>query len=84
MNRRMAITAGGTATAAVIVQACAGPTGGSVAQAPEPRLGDRVPKVLGYSLRVVRPGEAVTMDYNPSRLTVEVDEANRIRRAAVG
>jgi uncharacterized protein YraI len=29
-------------------------------------------------VRVVRPGEAVTFDYRPDRLTIEVDRRNRI------
>jgi hypothetical protein len=30
------------------------------------------------SARVVRPGEVVTMEFNPTRLTIEVDGRNRI------
>ena len=36
------------------------------------------------SARVVRPGEAVTMDFNASRLTVSVDAGNRITQLACG
>ncbi|MGQ9368292.1 I78 family peptidase inhibitor [Azospirillum sp. ST 5-10] len=32
--------------------------------------------------RVVRPGEAVTMDFNPQRLTVRVDDGGRIEEKA--
>ena len=31
-------------------------------------------------VRIVRPGQAVTMDYRPDRLTVEVDRRDRITR----
>ena len=34
--------------------------------------------------RVVKPGMAVTMDYREDRLTIEVDENNRIVRANCG
>ncbi len=40
--------------------------------------------LLGKSLRVIRPGQAVTMDYSTDRVNIEVDEANRIRRVYIG
>lgn len=36
------------------------------------------------SARVVRPGEAVTMEFNGNRLTVSVDAGNRITQLACG
>ena len=36
------------------------------------------------TLRLVRPGEAVTMDYQTDRLTVELDEAGVIRALRCG
>lgn len=36
------------------------------------------------TIRVVRPGEAVTMDFRPDRLTVTVDEHQVISRIACG
>jgi hypothetical protein len=36
------------------------------------------PEVLGKFLRVARPGQAMTMDYRADRLTVEVDDKDRI------
>jgi hypothetical protein len=35
-------------------------------------------------LRVIRPGQAVTMDYNSGRLNVHVDTQNRVERLACG
>ncbi len=35
-------------------------------------------------MRVIRPGEAVTMDFAPNRLNVEVDEQERISRVYCG
>ena len=34
--------------------------------------------------RVIRPGQAVTMDADPQRLNIEVDETGRIRRLRCG
>ena len=35
-------------------------------------------------LRVIRPGQAVTMDFNPSRLNVDLDENGVITRVWCG
>ncbi|MFP1642937.1 I78 family peptidase inhibitor [Pontitalea aquivivens] len=32
-------------------------------------------------VRIIRPGMAVTMDYRPDRLNIEIDARNRIARA---
>jgi hypothetical protein len=34
--------------------------------------------------RVIEPGMAVTMDYNPARLNIELDDAGRIIRVTCG
>ncbi|EEW26764.1 I78 family peptidase inhibitor [Rhodobacter ferrooxidans] len=34
--------------------------------------------------RIIRPGMAVTMDYSPDRLNIEIDSAERIIRVACG
>lgn len=34
--------------------------------------------------RILRPGMAVTMDYSPTRLNIEVDTAERIVRVQCG
>lgn len=40
--------------------------------------------LVGYELRVIHPGEVVTMEYDPGRLTVVVDGKNMITRLYVG
>lgn len=40
--------------------------------------------LIGKTLRVIRPGQAVTMDYSEDRVNVEVDDANRIVRVHIG
>jgi hypothetical protein len=35
-------------------------------------------------IRVIRPGEAVTLDFNPERINVELDAAARIVRVTCG
>ena len=36
------------------------------------------------TVRILRPGMAVTMDYSPERLNIEVDAAERITRVSCG
>jgi hypothetical protein len=36
------------------------------------------------SVRVVRPGQAVTMDFNPFRLNIELDASDRVLRVRCG
>lgn len=36
------------------------------------------------AVRVIRPGQGVTMDYSPSRLNIEIDRSNRIARIHCG
>ncbi|WP_430465492.1 I78 family peptidase inhibitor [Tabrizicola sp.] len=35
-------------------------------------------------LRIIHPGQAVTMDYNPARLNIEIDRAGLISRISCG
>lgn len=35
-------------------------------------------------VRIIEPGQAVTMDYNPQRLNIELDGNGRISRIACG
>ena len=39
---------------------------------------------FGVPVRVIEPGMAVTMDYNPARLNIELDAAGRIIRVTCG
>ncbi|HST44042.1 MAG TPA: I78 family peptidase inhibitor, partial [Luteimonas sp.] len=36
------------------------------------------------SMRVLRPGQAVTMEFNPTRLNLDVDAAGRVTAARCG
>ncbi len=48
-------------------------------------LGAQVRQASGArSLREIRPGQAVTMDYRPDRLNVEMDAGNVIIRISCG
>lgn len=40
--------------------------------------------VLPADTRIVRPGMAVTMDYRPDRLNIDLDEDDRILRLSCG
>lgn len=39
---------------------------------------------LPTSARIIRPGQAVTMDFNPARLNVELDARDRVVRVYCG
>lgn len=39
---------------------------------------------FGSQTRILRPGTAVTMDYRPDRLNIEIDAAERIVRVQCG
>lgn len=39
---------------------------------------------FSQQVRVIRPGQAVTMDYSPARLNIEVNGAERISRVTCG
>jgi len=38
----------------------------------------------GVKVRIIRPGDAVTMDYSPDRLNIELDEDDRVVRVRCG
>jgi Peptidase inhibitor I78 family len=42
------------------------------------------PDMIGMVLRVVHPGDAVTMDYREDRITIEVDDDNVIQSISIG
>lgn len=57
----------------------------SIGQSYTVEIGARLQDVSGAkSMRVIRPGQAVTMDYRPDRLNVELDETDRISRISCG
>jgi hypothetical protein len=39
---------------------------------------------FGKPVRIIRPGTAVTMDYSPDRLNIEIDAREKIIRVACG
>jgi hypothetical protein len=46
-----------------------------------PEVRARLPQ---QNVRVIRPGQAVTMDYSAQRLNVELDKADRVARLSCG
>jgi Peptidase inhibitor I78 family len=44
----------------------------------------RASEMIGLSLRVIRPGQMVTQEYNDGRLTVTVDKNNIITDIRIG
>ncbi len=41
-------------------------------------------ELTGLTLRVVHPGDMVTMDYREDRITIEVDDDNVIQNLSIG
>ncbi len=41
-------------------------------------------QMIGKKLRVIKPGQALTMDYNEDRLNVVVDDKGLITRISIG
>lgn len=39
---------------------------------------------FSVDVRIIHPGMAVTMDYNPTRLNIEIDESGKISRVSCG
>ena len=59
--------------------------GDLVGRAPTEALGEEALRRSGSrSLRWIRPGDAVTMDYRPDRLNIHLDGRNRVERFACG
>lgn len=65
-----------------------GPVGTCGADGLQGLVGQHVSVLGGMSfpgpVRVIRPGDAVTMDYNPDRINIEVSDAQRILRIFCG
>lgn len=70
---------GGLAAACVRSEAAApsAPTPG------QPLTEAELDKLKGLTLRVVKSGDPMTMDYRQDRLTVEVDDKGKIVRASI-
>jgi hypothetical protein len=48
-------------------------------------LGFEAQRLTGaHKLRWIRPGDAVTMEYSPSRLNIHLDERHRVQRLSCG
>ena len=80
---------GAGAALAADAKSSAPPKGPKIAPPPEDEgaaeeeeLG--VSDMVGLTLRVVKPGQAVTQEYNEHRLTVTVDKANVITDIRIG
>lgn len=48
---------------------------------PERKL---ISELVGFSVRVIRPGDAITMDFRTDRVNFDLDEQDRIRRVWFG
>lgn len=63
----------------------AGAVQGAVGREAGPRVVHNVKRRAGArDVRVIRPGQAVTMDFRSDRLNIEVDHRNTIRRVHCG
>jgi len=66
-------------------QCGAGKLGAYLGQLPASDAMDRIRAEVGERpIRTIRPGEAVTMDFAPARLNIEVGEDGRIKRFRCG
>lgn len=89
----------GSVLAALTLAGCGGAGGGGAPSATtDPALcgADRLAGLIGQPvtllpgdevegpLRVIRPGDAVTEDFNPARLNVSLDASDRIARLSCG
>lgn len=67
------------------VRCNAGAVQGFVGREARPGAVERAKRRAGArDVRVIRPGQAVTMDFRSDRLNLEVDHRNNIRRAHCG
>lgn len=67
------------------VRCNAGAAQGVVGRDARPGVVQRAKKrARARTVRVIRPGQAVTMDFRSDRLNVEVDNRNRIRAVRCG
>lgn len=74
----------------LVLSGCAGTARSGTSQSPDEPQGGETPSrscvssLTGLELRAVEEGEAVTMDYREDRLTLVLDEQQRITRAYIG
>lgn len=67
------------------VRCNAGAAQGFVGREARPGVVQRIKRRAGArDVRVIRPGQAVTMDFRVDRLNIEVDHRNTIRSARCG
>lgn len=99
MTGKMMIAAAMLLTSACVTvvppegEASTPPTGTCNAAAAQRLVGQPADNDLGFeaqrltgarSLRWIRPGDAVTMDYRPDRLNIELDERHLVARFRCG
>lgn len=97
MKRRDALKLAGTAAltagfagsaAAADDKATAPPKGPKIGPPPQDENGAEeelgVSDMIGLQLRVIKPGQVVTLEYNDSRLTITVDKNNVITDIKIG
>ncbi len=77
----LAASGGALAAAAALGEEQTAMSGAAKKQKDE---GDPLTRLVGMKLRVVKPGEFVTQEFNPDRLTIGVDADMRIRQIYVG
>lgn len=66
-------------------QCDAGPAQRFIGAAFRPQLAQRAKRASrARTIRVIRPGQAVTMDFRGDRLNIETDERNRVRALRCG
>lgn len=58
------------------------PSSAEAAEAAKPALSSA--DMLGKRLRVITPGQMITMDYSEDRINIEVDATGKIKRVYVG
>ena len=81
----LAVAGAAGSLAAACARSQAATPGAAAPAGTEPSVSQaELDKLKGLALRVVRPGEAVTMDFRADRLTVEVDGSGQILRASIG
>lgn len=85
INRRQTLALTGALTALAGAALWTGARADESAAKPGPAIDDlAAADLVGYVLRVIEPGQVVTMEYNPGRVTVVVDANKQITRIYIG